>query len=189
MHNIIWHRRCQYLIPFRPSAANNAFNMEWYLWFCFHRVNKMSVLHEKTCRPLGASNCFSQDRRLLKIYGVAHLAGIDYWTHAVVDNLYSGLGDWKDIFITHVIIIIKREVSTFPIVVIFLPWLCVWDGCTVIFSHLFHIYRQYRDLVSIIDVQSVVFANIMAYMLCSSVCKLHHLVIVIMQTYLKALNY
>ena len=28
-------------------------------------------------------------------------------------------GDWKDIFITHLIIIIKSEVSTFPIVVIF----------------------------------------------------------------------
>ena len=28
-------------------------------------------------------------------------------------------GDWKDIFIAHVIIIIKSEVSTFPIVIIF----------------------------------------------------------------------
>ena len=31
----------------------------------------------------------------------------------------SVLGDWKDIFIAHVIIIIKSEVSTFPIVIIF----------------------------------------------------------------------
>ena len=31
----------------------------------------------------------------------------------------SVLGDWKDISIAHVIIIIKSEVSTFPIVIIF----------------------------------------------------------------------
>ena len=31
----------------------------------------------------------------------------------------SVLGDWKDISITHVVIIIKSEVSTFPIVIIF----------------------------------------------------------------------
>ena len=31
----------------------------------------------------------------------------------------SVLGDWKDIYLTYVIIIIKSEVSTFPIVIIF----------------------------------------------------------------------
>ena len=36
----------------------------------------------------------------------------------------SVLGDWNDVFIAHVIIIIKSEVSTFPIVIIFFrgPW-------------------------------------------------------------------
>ena len=44
------------------------------------------------------------------------------------------------------------------------PWLCVWNGCTTIFCHLLHIYREDWDLVSIIcvqsiEVQSMVFAN------------------------------
>ena len=43
---------------------------------------------------------------------------------ARVELTHSNLGDWKDIFITHLINIIKTEVSTFPIVVIFFPWLC-----------------------------------------------------------------
>ena len=37
----------------------------------------------------------------------------------VFNWLISFLGDWKDISIAHVIIIIKSEVSTFPIVIIF----------------------------------------------------------------------
>ena len=41
---------------------------------------------------------------------------------------HSSLGDWKDLFITHLIIIIKSEVSTFPLlsyfyVVVCLRWL------------------------------------------------------------------
>ena len=31
-------------------------------------------------------------------------------------------------------------IALHPIVVIFFLWLCVWDGCTVIFCHLLHIY-------------------------------------------------
>ena len=53
----------------------------------------------------------------------------------------SVLGDWKDISIAYVINIIKSEVSTFPIVIIF------FRGCIV-----------------------------------------HHLIIIIVQTYLKALD-
>ena len=56
-----------------------------------------------------------------------------------VELSHSSLGDWKDIFITHLIIIIKSEVSTFPIVVTIFPWLCVSDGCAIIFCNLFHI--------------------------------------------------
>ena len=37
---------------------------------------------------------------------------------ACVELANSGLCDWKNIFITHLIIIIKSEVSTFPIAVI-----------------------------------------------------------------------
>ena len=42
-----------------------------------------------------------------------------YWLVCVQMTHFSS-GDWKDIFIVHVIIIIKSEVSTFPIVIIFL---------------------------------------------------------------------
>ena len=45
---------------------------------------------------------------VIKIYGVA-----------CVQLIHFSSGDWKDIFIAHVIIIIKSEVSTFPIVIIF----------------------------------------------------------------------
>ena len=45
---------------------------------------------------------------VIKIYGVV-----------CVQLTHFSSGDWKDIFITHVIIIIKSEVSTFPIVIIF----------------------------------------------------------------------
>ena len=38
---------------------------------------------------------------------------------ACVQLVYFNIGDWKDIFIVHVIIIIKSEVSTFLIVIIF----------------------------------------------------------------------
>ena len=51
----------------------------------------------------------------------------------------SVLGDWKDISIAHVIIIIKSEVSTSPIVIIFFRVLCSWDVCYIIFCHLLHI--------------------------------------------------
>ena len=36
-----------------------------------------------------------------------------------VQLAYLSIGDWKDMSIAHVIIIIKSEVSTFPIVTIF----------------------------------------------------------------------
>ena len=45
---------------------------------------------------------------VIKIYGVV-----------CVQLTHFSSGDWKDIFIAHVIIIIKSEVSTFPIVIIF----------------------------------------------------------------------
>ena len=45
---------------------------------------------------------------VIKIYGVV-----------CVQLTHFSSGDWKDIFIAHVIFIIKSEVSTFPIVIIF----------------------------------------------------------------------
>ena len=45
---------------------------------------------------------------VIKIYGVV-----------CAQLTHFNSGDWEDIFIAHVIIIIKSEVSTFPIVIIF----------------------------------------------------------------------
>ena len=45
---------------------------------------------------------------VIKIYGIV-----------CVQLTHFSSGDWKDIFIAHVIIIIKSEVSTFPVVIIF----------------------------------------------------------------------
>ena len=41
--------------------------------------------------------------------------------------------------LAYVIIIIKSEVSTSAIIIIF-PWLCAWDICYTIFCHLLHIH-------------------------------------------------
>ena len=70
----------------------------------------------KTCKRLLSLSCGCVSNMLLvlsitnviKIYGVV-----------CVQLTHFSSGDWKDIFIAHVIIIIKSEVATFPIVIIF----------------------------------------------------------------------
>ena len=78
------------------------------------------------------------------------------------------------------------------------PWLCVWDGCTTIFCHLLHIYLGNTGTLFQLFVFSLLMFSlwylqaigyIMACRSCSFVCILHHLIIIIMQTHLKALNY
>ena len=50
-----------------------------------------------------------------------------------INLTHSSLGDWEDIFITHLIIIIKLEVSTSPIVVrFFCGCVSAWSCCTII---------------------------------------------------------
>ena len=49
------------------------------------------------------------------------------------------IDDWKDIFITHLIIIIKSEVSNFPIVVIFFRG-CVSEMVVLSYSVIYYIY-------------------------------------------------
>ena len=56
-----------------------------------------------------------------------------------VELAHSNLGDWKDIFIIHLIIIIKSEVSTFPIVVIFFRG-CVSEMVVLPYSVIYYIY-------------------------------------------------
>ena len=69
----------------------------------------------------------------------------------------SVLGDWKDISIAHVIIIIKSEVSTFPIVIIFFRG-CVPEMFFTSYSVTYCIYN--REFVFIIIVQLMMSANI-----------------------------
>ena len=58
---------------------------------------------------------------------------------ACVELAYSSLGDWKGIFITHVIIFIESEVSTFPIAVIFFRG-CVSEMVVLSYSVIFYIH-------------------------------------------------
>ena len=73
------------------------------------------------------------------------------------------------------------------------PWLCVWDGCTIIFGHLLHIYPGNTGTLFPLLMFSLWYLQMIGYIMacrsCSFVCRLHHLIIIIMQTYLKALNY
>ena len=111
---------------------------------------------------------------------------------ACVELAHSSLGDWKNIFITHLIIIIKSEVSTFPIVVIFFRG-CVSEMVVLSYSVIYYIYIPGKLglfpflMFSLWYLQTI--GYIMACRSCSFVCRLHHLIIIIMQTYLKALNY
>ena len=58
---------------------------------------------------------------------------------ACVELTHERLGDWKNIFITHLIIIIKSEVSTFPIVFIFFRG-CVSEMVVLSYSVIYYIY-------------------------------------------------
>ena len=73
------------------------------------------------------------------------------------------------------------------------PWLCVWDGCTIIFCHLLHIYPGNTGTLFLLLMFRVGYLQTIGYIMacrsCWFVCRLHHLIIIIIQTYLKALNY
>ena len=86
--------------------------------------------------------------------------------------LYLDWDSYIDIFITLFIIIIKSEVSNFPILVIFAVVVCLrWVYYHILLSIIFYlslslyiyiyiyISRERRDLLSIVDVQSMVLAN------------------------------
>ena len=60
--------------------------------------------------------------------------------------------DWKDISIAPVIIIIKSEVSIFPIVIIFSVVVCLWCLLHHILSLIAYTFRDNREFVFIIIV-------------------------------------
>ena len=58
---------------------------------------------------------------------------------AFVELAHSNLGYWKNIFITQLVIIIKSEISDFPIVVIFFRG-CVSEMVVLSYSVIYYIY-------------------------------------------------
>ena len=118
---------------------------------------------------------------LIAIYGVI-----------CVQLAHCNIGDWKDVCIAYVIIIIKSEVSTFHIVIIFFT-LVVCLRCLL--HHillLLHIHSGITGnlfsllLCSLWWVQIV--GHVLAWRSYSFICTLYHLIIIIVQTYLKTLN-
>ena len=74
----------------------------------------------------------------------------------------------------------------------YFPWLCAWDACYIIFCHLLHIHTWKTGILFSLLLCGLWWAQIIGYVLawrsCSFVCTLHHLIIIIVRTYLKTLN-
>ena len=72
------------------------------------------------------------------------------------------------------------------------PWLCAWDACYIIFCHLLHIQSVKTGILFSLLLCSLwwvqIVGSVLACRSCSFVCTLHHLIIIIVQTYLKTLN-
>ena len=84
----------------------------------------------------------------LQLYGVV-----------CVQVAHFSIGDWKDISIAHAIIIIKSEVSTFPIVIIFAVVVCLRCLLHHILSLIPYTFRENREFVFIIIEQFMMSAN------------------------------
>ena len=73
------------------------------------------------------------------------------------------------------------------------PWLCVWDVCYIIFCYLLHTHSGKTGNLFSLLLCSVWWVQIIGYVLSwrsySFVCTLHRLIIIIVQTYLKTLNF
>ena len=72
------------------------------------------------------------------------------------------------------------------------PWLCVWDVCYIIFYYLLHIHSGKTGNLFSLLLSSLWWVQIIGFILSWGsypfVCTLHHLIIIIVQTYLKTLN-
>ena len=101
------------------------------------------------------------------------------------------INDWKDISIAHVIIIIKSEVSTFTIVIIFFRG-CVCDVCCIRFCYLLNIHSGKTGNLFSLLLCNLWWMRMVGYVLAwrsySLICTSHHLIIIIVQTYLNTLN-
>ena len=99
-----------------------------------------------------------------------------------VQMVHSSLGDRK-IFITHLIFFLSHCCHI-------VPWLCVWMAVlsySVIYLHIYSGNTLFPLLrCSLWYLRTI--GYIKACRSCSFVCKLHHLIIIIMQAYLRAFN-
>ena len=72
------------------------------------------------------------------------------------------------------------------------PWLCAWDVCCIIFCHLLYVRSGKTGNLFSLLLCSLWWVRIFGYVLAcrsySFVCIVHHIIIIIAQTYLKALN-
>ena len=72
------------------------------------------------------------------------------------------------------------------------PWLCAWDACYIIFCHFLYIRSGTTGNLFSLSLCSLWLVQVFGYVLAcrsySFVCTVHHLIIIIVQTYLKALN-
>ena len=72
------------------------------------------------------------------------------------------------------------------------PWLCVWDFCHTILCYLLYIHSGKTGNLFSLLLCSLWWVQIIGYVLSwrsySFVCPLHHLIIIIVPTYLKTLN-
>ena len=132
--------------------------------------------------------------KMYLILSVTFLIFFAIWGVICVELAHSSLGDQEDIFITHLVIIFKSKVSAFPIVVIFSVAVCLRLVVVLSYAVSFMcIYPGTAGFVSFIAVQSYGVRKkikyIMAWWSHSFVCTLHYLIIIIMQTYLKVLNF
>ena len=100
-------------------------------------------------------------------------------------------GDWKDISIAHVIIVMKSEVSTFPILIIFSMVVCLRCLLHHNLSLIAYTFPESGNLFSKF-LCSLWWVQIFGYVLAcrsySFLSTVHHLIIIIVQIYLKVLN-
>ena len=148
------------------SASDD--NHHWKITLLIYNVNIRAALNQwKSYSPFPVV-----PDTILKFKRLSCCEVIDIWSASYCrdDRLFPHfrIGDWKDISTVHVIIIINSEVSTFP----------MRYGKT---GNLFSLL-----LCSLWWVQ--IFGYVLACRSYSFVCTVHHLSIIIVQTYLKALN-
>ena len=111
--------------------------------YTFYILNDIDGITQ-TCLDIWHQSCIII---LITIYGVC------------VQLAHFSLGDWKAISIAHVIIIIKSQVSTLPIVIMFSVVVCLRCLLRHILTLIAYTFRENRDFIFIIIVQFIMSLN------------------------------